>query len=255
MIIKVLKIISQIALLIALFVLLGFALNSHKENQCKSYQIEIDYSNDTKLVTKAEVEEILGDSIIGHAIKSINISSIENQLQGNPYILKADVFVNIKGEMSVKILQREPLFRLIDNTNKSFYVDPNGNIFSNNKNKAARVLLVNGNVPKIVLAPDKIIEKIDSLKSDRLNTIFEMCKLIKQDDFLEAQIEQIYINGDNFELIPKLGKHYIEFGAIENMEKKLENLKYFYTKGLQNKDWNQYKKVSLKFNNQIVCTK
>ncbi|RLD54531.1 MAG: cell division protein FtsQ, partial [Bacteroidetes bacterium] len=79
---------------------------------------------------------------------------------------------------------------------------------------------------------------------------------INDDEFLKAQIEQIYVTeSKEFELIPKVGRQLILFGGIENMEKKFNNLIAFYKKGMKNNGWTKYKTINLKFENQVVCAK
>jgi cell division protein FtsQ len=79
---------------------------------------------------------------------------------------------------------------------------------------------------------------------------------IRSDKFWEAQIVQIYVNGKGeFELIPRVGAHIIEFGKAEDIEEKFEKLWILYNEGFYNTGWNQYDKISLKYKNQAVCTK
>ena len=86
--------------------------------------------------------------------------------------------------------------------------------------------------------------------------LYKLAKYIRSDKFLNATIEQIYVNNSNeFELIPKTGKHFIEFGDTNNMKKKFDNLIVFYKDGLKRVGWDKYKKVNLKYLNQVVCSK
>jgi cell division protein FtsQ len=83
-----------------------------------------------------------------------------------------------------------------------------------------------------------------------------MVKYINRNDFLKAQIQEIYINRKNeFELIPTMGDHRIIFGDIENMEGKFKKLLVFYEDGLRNMNWNRFSTINIKYKNQIVCTK
>jgi cell division protein FtsQ len=64
------------------------------------------------------------------------------------------------------------------------------------------------------------------------------------------------VNGKGeFELIPRVGAHIIEFGKAEDIEEKFEKLWILYNEGFYNTGWNQYDKISLKYKNQAVCTK
>ncbi|MCF8296880.1 MAG: hypothetical protein K9J13_04975, partial [Saprospiraceae bacterium] len=96
----------------------------------------------------------------------------------------------------------------------------------------------------------------DTIKNNStINKIFILAKAITKDEFFKAQIEQIYINKNEIELIPKVGDHVIIFGSISDMDEKLDKLKLFYIKGLKKTGWNNYKTINLKYRNQIVCTK
>ena len=47
----------------------------------------------------------------------------------------------------------------------------------------------------------------------------------------------------------------IHLGELVNVTKKLENLYQFYKQAMPVKGWQTYSDISLKYNNQIVCTK
>jgi cell division protein FtsQ len=100
--------------------------------------------------------------------------------------------------------------------------------------------------------------KHDSLTRS-LHTIYDVYKLasfITGDSFWKSQIEQIYVNRNyDFELIPRVGSHVIELGKVEDLEEKFENLKILYLRGFNRIGWNKYEKISLKYKNQVVCTK
>ena len=51
------------------------------------------------------------------------------------------------------------------------------------------------------------------------------------------------------ELVEKLAKYYV------NYEEKFEKLETFYKKALNQIGWNKYSRISLEFDNQIICTK
>jgi cell division protein FtsQ len=57
------------------------------------------------------------------------------------------------------------------------------------------------------------------------------------------------------ELVPRVGQHIIYLGQIDGYEEKLERLLIFYEKGLSQTGWNQYTGISLKYKDQVVCTK
>ncbi|MCK4408307.1 MAG: hypothetical protein KAV44_11570, partial [Bacteroidales bacterium] len=157
----------------------------------------------------------------------------------------------------IDVVQRKPVVRVITKSNQNFYIDVNGVLMPLNKNHVARVLIASGNIGNSLLPPAKLKLQTDSLDQNQvLFKIYSLAKFINNNKFLNAQIEQIYINKENcIELIPKVGKHLIIFGDIDNMEEKFENLIAFYKNGLSKVGWDKYKKINLKYKNQVVCTK
>jgi cell division protein FtsQ len=95
------------------------------------------------------------------------------------------------------------------------------------------------------------LNKTDTMLMD----INKLSGYIYHDKFWRAQIEQIYVKKDNFELIPRVGTQIIEFGDISNYEYKFKKLKALYEQGFSKVGWNKYKTINLKYNNQIICTK
>ena len=72
----------------------------------------------------------------------------------------------------------------------------------------------------------------------------------------KAQIQQINVTpAKELELVPQVGDHIIFLGKPGNYENKFDRLKTFYKKGLNEIGWNKYSRISLEFNNQIICTK
>ncbi len=68
--------------------------------------------------------------------------------------------------------------------------------------------------------------------------------------FVDAQCGR-----DNDSVLIRDEGHLIELGQIENLDKKFRNLLAFYDKGFEKGGWDKYRRVSVKFENQIVCTR
>ena len=56
-------------------------------------------------------------------------------------------------------------------------------------------------------------------------------------------------------MVSKLGDNIIELGNTEDLDSKFGNLWTFYRKGMPRAGWETYKKISLKYKGQVVCTK
>ena len=98
--------------------------------------------------------------------------------------------------------------------------------------------------------------KGDKSSGEIIPDLFKLVLTINDSKLWRSQFEQIYVNSKgDIELVPRVGNHIIELGSVENLNEKLENLEAFYKQGLSQYGWNKYRTISLKYKNQIVCTK
>jgi cell division protein FtsQ len=95
-----------------------------------------------------------------------------------------------------------------------------------------------------------------SISKTILRDIYHMVNHIRKDDFWSAQIDQIYVDGNNeIDLIPRVGNHIIKIGTPEDFTEKLTNLQTFYRKVMPEVGWDRYSVINLKYKGQIVCKK
>ena len=86
--------------------------------------------------------------------------------------------------------------------------------------------------------------------------LYEFGMFLEKNPLWKAQIQQINVtSAKELELVPQVGDHIIFLGKPGNYENKFDRLKTFYKKGLNEIGWNKYSRISLEFNNQIICTK
>ena len=152
--------------------------------------------------------------------------------------------------------QRNPILRVFTEYGDSYYIDENGWMMPLSDKFTSRVLVANGAI-KTSFAMGYEMNIMDLKQEDqRLKDLYLLSSFINSDSFLKAQIVQIYVkeNGD-LELIPRVGNQEILFGKAENIKEKFDKLMIFYKQGLSKTGWNGYKRINLKYNNQVVCTK
>jgi cell division protein FtsQ len=262
---KRILIVSVWMLLVAgVAVLLGFAGKEHDSTQCESLDIRIKYKSDDFFITTNDVEKFFtlkGIIIKGAALADINPDAIETALLGNPFIEKADVYIEVNGNVRVMITQRRPLARVINNCNQSFYIDDAGRLMPLNPDYSARVVVANGMINEFY-KPSVNLNVADSVGMDSvvmkssLYKIYRLSEYINSSDFWRAEIEEIFVNdkGD-LELYCKVGDFKIIFGDLDNMQQKFDNLFIFFKDGLNKIGWEKYKTVNVKYTNQVVCTK
>lgn len=210
--------------------------------ECKSIELEIKDNTDLGFVTLKDIETSLKQkklSLVGKALESIDTRAIENTLEKNSFVKNAECYITSGGKLKIDIYQRIPMMRVISSNGDNYYIDNEGKIMNAN-GKAVRVTVATGYIDR-KFAQDKL---------------FELAKFLKSDYFWDSQIEQINITTkQEIELIPRVGDHVLFIGKPEMYEIKFRKLKAFYKEALNNVGWNKYERISVEFNNQIICTK
>lgn len=102
-------------------------------------------------------------------------------------------------------------------------------------------------------------KKLQKRYEDFLKLI-NFVKYIEQDSFWRAEIVQIVAStmssGDlRLELIPRSGNYTVSFGTVDDVEEKLDKLLTFYENGLRNIGWDSFRRISVEYKGQVVCTK
>ncbi len=244
--------------LVAILLIAGIiisAVENRKHSNVKEVIIDIDqlghgYSfvnvEDIRLI----IERRFGYNLEGVPLAGLDVERVERVLEEDPFIYESDVYVDAKNRIHIHIGQRDPLVRIIDKNGANYYLDRNGHKMPLSKHYAARVLVVTGNLPPYVE------DFLETKKENSLANVFRLAETLNQDDFLLAQIEQIYVNSKgDITLIPKVGNQKIILGPYEDVGKKLKRLKTFYKEGIPYEGWQKYKTINLSFKDQIVCKK
>jgi cell division protein FtsQ len=242
----------------------GFISNTEKTRRISSVNIRIVDSSKNQFIKTHDIEKILETNNfnpIGNGLSGLNLEKVEKTLKSRQIVKDAEIFITEPGTVQVEISQKTPFVRIFNRTGQGYYLDRKGNIIPLGTGFSPFVIVASGYIsePFSVARTMNIMDvKHDSI-SRSLHTIYDVYRLadyITRDDFWNSQFEQIYVNSKlEFELIPRVGSHIIEIGRVEGLEEKFENLRILYLKGLNNLGWNQYEKISLKYKNQVVCTK
>lgn len=261
---KILNILSWLLIFSYLFITLGFVSEKQNQVSCDSLNIRIIDTTGNNFVNYNDIKNMFSDrkvNLLGKAINKINLAQLESIIYQNSSVKNVEVYKDF-GILTIEIEQRNPILRIINRYNHSFYIDYDGGLMPFSNKYTARVLVANGYINNLYYKCNtkdllKINNEEDSLKSvNLLNKLFTIAKYIYNDKFLNAQIEQIYINENNeIEMIPKIGSHLIIFGDIYNVVEKFRNLKAFYHHKINSVGWNKYSIINLKYKNQVVCTK
>lgn len=251
---------------IVAYIAVAMSFVKEKRNQvlCHDIRVEILDSISNGFITPQDIEDFFHETdmnIIGSPVGSINTKELERKLKQYASVKNSEVYVTLDGDIRVEIDQRNPILRVINKKGQSYYIDHEGTIMPLSSKYSSHVLIANGNIVEhfeVNRTREIYCNQSDEdwNKNRIMCDLYDLSKFIYDHDFWKAQIEQIYVNDEyEFELIPRVGAHIIYFGGIDNYKIKFRNLRAFYLKGLNNVGWNQYEEISLKFENQVICTK
>ncbi len=240
-------------------VILGFVSGSSEKLLCRQILVNITDSTDVRFVTNVSVRERIinaGMDIQGYPVEGIHTRDLEKQLEQDPYIENAEVYFDVEGSLYVDIEQRKPLVRIMPGGKQGYYIDQKGVILPLSEQFSPMVLLVTGDLSFAERTGANGMRMADQAADRELQLLLGFARKVTQHPFWNQQIVQVYRGrGGNYELIPRVGAHQIEFGTMEDYATKLRNLKLLYEQGLKQYGWNTYDKIDLKYSNQIICTK
>jgi cell division protein FtsQ len=241
-------------LMLVLIVSVGFINNTRKQGKCTGLSIDVNNESGNFFIDEDDVRAFvytLNGDPIGQSISKMDIAALEKKLGQIDVVRNAEVYTNLKGQISIEIEQRVPIARVFFENGESVYMDDRGEVMPLSSKFTARLIVINGKVPIPIL-----VENVEVEVNPEWQNLYALLTIIREDAFYKAQFEQIYINRKGeYEITPRVGRHSILLGNVENLNKKLRKLKLFYKEGISKVDWNKYKQIDLRFSDQIVCSK
>jgi cell division protein FtsQ len=207
------------------------------------------------LVTEQELLDRLAASFTKPmselALSDIDIELVEEVLEGQAFVADADAYIDDDLQLNILITQRVPLLRVIAENGQNYYLDENGVRMPLSESYTARMPVVSGNV---ILWSENFMDQ----DNNQLRQLVELALFLRDDDFLDALVEQIYINAKGeFVLAPKVGDQVIYLGRYKEQttQERLRRLKTFYREGLPYEGWRKYKSFDLRFSDQVIARK
>lgn len=221
------------------------------EKVCQHVLIHVDNRYENYFINEQDVQMLMTDAgaenIVGKRYMELDLKALENRIETNKYVHKAEVYRDVKGNLLVHTEQNRPVARVMRSDAPDAYISDEGEILPVSDKYTARVMLISGGYTGKLLR-QKIKENEEGQQ------IFDLINFIHQDEFWKAQIAQIEIaSNGNILLYPQVGKQLIEFGKAEKISEKFNKLAIFYEQVLPRKGWNYYTRVNLKYQDQIVC--
>ncbi len=251
------SIILWIVLIVFFTIATAFVHSKRNQMKCAKVEIVINDSLNNIFISKEDVLTHIKKQnikLLGQSLWNINTDELEKIINSRSAVRNAEVYADDNGALNISVDQREPIMRVISNRGLSYYVDIEGNIMPLSKKYTSHVLVFNGyiNDKKLTLRQENVSVGNNPMLAD----MYKMAKFVYSDVFWRSQIQQVYVDkrGD-IELIPRVGAHIIQLGAISGYKYKLKKLRALYDYGFRVKGWNNYRTINLKYSNQVVCTK
>nr|WP_297912071.1 cell division protein FtsQ/DivIB [uncultured Allomuricauda sp.] len=218
-----------------------YGFSDYRSNQRKIQDVSINFLGDNNLyIDESSVNKLLIQKygrFTNRAKEHVVLNTIEQEIQSNDMVKKAQVYVTIDSKLVSKIVQRNPIGR-VEGASK-FYLDDEGRRMPLSKLHSARVPIITG----------KITGKT-------LEDAYLILNYINKDDFLRKNVIGIHVEEEGkYQLRFRLENFVVNLGGVDNLNEKFKNFMAFYAKAAKDNSLEQYAVVSLEFNNQVVCTK
>ena len=213
-----------------------------EDRTCEGIRVEIIDSIPDGFITDEYVRSILTRNKIspeGMKISEVSLEQIEQLMLEESHIERASCYYDAAGRLCIKVVPQQPILHVISQKGEDYYLSSTGLSMSTGTFNVD-LCVATGNITKKFAAEH----------------LLEFARYIHDDLFWSEQIEQIHvISPEEIELYPRVGQHVIELGSVNGFQEKLGRLRTFYREGLERVGWNKYKKISLAYDGQVVCTK
>lgn len=231
--------------------LLLAAISKKNKGACRDYSITIKGAENNFFIDRNDVEQILKketkSNIKGLSVASFNLHQLEQVLEKNTWISKAELYFDNNDMLHITVIEKEPVARVFTTGTTSFYIDSAGRKMPLSDKLSARVPVFTG-------FPDKKV--LSGRDSALLNDVRVTANYIINDPFWMAQVSQVDITPEKtMEMIPVVGSHTVKLGDAKNIDKKFHRLLVFYKQVLSKTGFDKYKIIDVQFEGQVVASK
>lgn len=229
-------------LLIFGLVVFLFAFSTRRNEQRKLAKSLVEFVGEEQLfVTHETVNKLLIENKKdASAIRKValDLNNLETVINQHDMVEKSQVYVSVDGVLKAVVKQKTPIARVFQ-ANESYYIDYEGTKMPLSDIHTARVPIISG-----LNSQDEMLQLID------------LFRYVYDNDFLKKNIIgiQILSNGQ-LKMKNRNFDYEIDFGKSLAFEEKFKNYEAFFYKAIQDSSIHQYKKIDLKYSQQVVCTK
>ena len=138
---------------------------------------------------------------VGKQMNEVNTLDIQHAIMTNKLVKSAEVYSTSNGSIVANIYQRNPILRVISDTEGHFYIDKNREIMPTSGRFSVYVPLATGNISE-EFARGKL---------------YDFAKFLHDNPDWDAWIEQIVVKkNERVELIPRVGDFRIILGTLDD---------------------------------------
>jgi cell division protein FtsQ len=257
-------------LVLVFFVLIGagtvvlwaFSISKHNVQPIPELRVSIQRGQGVdELMTKEEVDSIVHvhfGLLVGTPMNQIDVGAIQVAVDRHPAVQSCNVFLGVDGILHVDIQQRAPMFRVLNSDGTGFYVDTLGQSFSLLDRAVAYVPVFSaeGTIASMEFPANKDYYDENALGLTYLDELVLFGNHMRKNADLKDWVEHVHLTSmGTIEVIPRIGRHVIDYGSIYNLEMKTKMLFQFYRSQLYITDLEKYSRINLNFENQIICEK
>jgi len=237
--------------IIGLSLLIAFSERKQNGVVCKNIVVDLENTNENHFLEEADILSIIessGQTIIGKNIEEINLRALESKLEQDKHISSAEMFGDVKGNLTVNVTLRRPIARLVRTDGPDAYVGEDGKVMETSQKYSARIILVSGDIV------NKLITKGDLNATEEGLELMAMIEYVNKDKFWKAQVAQLDFNKSGKVFIyPQVTGQVVEFGWPVNIEVKFQKLMIFYKEILPQMGWTKYDRVNVEFEGQVIA--
>src|SRR6187401_2408777 len=111
--------------LVAVFGLIAFTERMKGDITVRNIQIRIENVHENHFVEEQDIMSLMKvdqQNIVGVAVRNLNFKAIENRLKKDPFIKDAQLYNDLKGNITVKVFLRRPVARMVRNDGPDGYI-------------------------------------------------------------------------------------------------------------------------------------
>lgn len=243
--------ITILAAVVVLFASIAFTERMKGDATVRTVQVKLENVHENHYLDEKDIFRLMGldaETLKGADLSKVNFSEVERRIRQSPYVDDAELFSDLKGNLTVRVSLRRPVARMVRKDGPDAYIAEDGTIMPASEKFTSRVLLVSGAFVPELLKVSNILELEDG------RALMAMLRTIRNDSFWSAQIAQIDLDSKaRATLFAQVGDERIEFGKPEDLDVKFRKLKIFYKEILPRVGWNKYDRVNVEYEGQVVA--